>query len=135
MADDNDEVTFKKILEAAEQGDVASMNTLGECYELGTGVEKDEAKAVAWYRKAAELGFAGAQCSLGVCYFFGTGIKKDEAKAVAKVVAGTWKFGLQASSPESGYAYDIASEGSALVVTAKSNGTSKASSSSASGSV
>ena len=47
----------------------------------------------------------------------------DEAKAVAKVVAGTWKFGLRASSPESGYAYDVAPKGSALVVTAKSNGT------------
>ncbi|MBR4388959.1 MAG: SEL1-like repeat protein, partial [Prevotella sp.] len=34
---------------------------MGLCYENGTGVAKDEAKAVEWYRKAAEQGDARAQ--------------------------------------------------------------------------
>lgn len=68
MKDNNEEETYRKILEAAEQGDVASMNSLGECYELGTGVEKDVATAVEWYRKAAERGDARAQNDLRECY-------------------------------------------------------------------
>ena len=48
----------------------------------GTGVEKDEQKAVEWYKKAAEQGYANAQSNLGWCYESGIGVGKDEQKAV-----------------------------------------------------
>ena len=48
----------------------------------GTGVAKDEAEAVRWYRRAAEQDDANAQFNLGVCYYNGTGVAKDDAEAV-----------------------------------------------------
>ena len=56
--------------------------TLAICYYNGTGVEKDEQKAVEWYKKAAEQGYASAQFNLAVCYENGTGVEKDEQEAV-----------------------------------------------------
>ena len=58
------------------------MCNLGVCYKYGTGVKKDEKKAIKWYTKAAELGYARAICYLGECYYYGTGVKKEEKKAV-----------------------------------------------------
>ena len=55
---------------------------LGECYLDGTGVGKDEAEAVKWFRKAAEQGNASAQIFLADCYLFGRGVARDEAEAL-----------------------------------------------------
>ena len=66
----------------AEQGEPEAQNELGDRYANGTGVAKDEAKAVEWYRKAAEQGLAMAQYNLGVMYSAGMGVPKDEAKAI-----------------------------------------------------
>ena len=55
---------------------------LGVMYENGRGVEKDEAEAVKWYRKAAEQESAVAQFYLGVMYANGRGVAKDEEEAV-----------------------------------------------------
>ena len=65
---------------AAEQGDTDAQNNLGTCYENGTGVEKDEQKAVEWYQKAAEQGNATAQYNLGYCCQNGIGVEKDAGK-------------------------------------------------------
>ena len=67
----------------AEKGDRVAQFSLGVCYRDGAGVAKDEAQAVAWYRKAAEQGDAKAQYILGVCYRIGTGVAKDAVEAVA----------------------------------------------------
>ena len=67
---------------AAEQGDVDAQYNLAVCYENGTGVERDEQKAVEWYKKAAEQGDARAQFNLALCYKNGIGVEKDEQKAV-----------------------------------------------------
>ena len=56
---------------------------LGIMYAEGKGIAKDEAQAVAWFRKAAEQGYAPAQFNLGVMYAEGIGIAKDETQAVA----------------------------------------------------
>lgn len=58
------------------------MRYLGINYENGTGVEKDECKAIEWYEKAADLNDAIAMRCLGVNYENGTGVEKDECKAV-----------------------------------------------------
>jgi TPR repeat protein len=51
-------------------------------YDDGRGVEKDEAEAVQWYRKAAEQGAAIAQNNLGEMYRIGRGVEQDDAEAV-----------------------------------------------------
>ena len=57
---------FKEYKNAAEQGDADAQYNLGVCYANGTGVEKDEQKAVEWYQKAAGQGHAKSQSNLGV---------------------------------------------------------------------
>ena len=54
---------------------------LGVCYANGTGVAKDEAEAVTWFRRAAGQGHAKGQSSLGLCYANGTGVAKDKIEA------------------------------------------------------
>ncbi len=65
----------------AEQGDANAQNNLGNMYDYGQGVPRDDAKAVKWYRKAAEQGNAGAQYNLGVMYGNGQGVPQDYAQA------------------------------------------------------
>lgn len=72
------------IRNAAEWGHVGMEVDLvvAECYLWGRGVEKDEAEAVKWFRKAAEQGDASAQTFLADCYLFGRGVARDEAEAL-----------------------------------------------------
>ena len=65
----------------AEQGDADAQVSLALCYANGTGIEKDEQKAVEWYQKASDQGNAVAQFSLALCYENGIGVEKDEQKA------------------------------------------------------
>lgn len=65
----------------AASGQAEAQHELGECYELGNGVKKDEGKAVEWYRKAAGQGYAAAQYNLGECYQFGIGVASDKDEA------------------------------------------------------
>ena len=67
---------------AAEQGYADAQNCLGEMYEKGRGVPKDEAEAAKWYRKAAEQGEAIAQCKLGDMYAESRGVLQDDTEAV-----------------------------------------------------
>jgi TPR repeat protein len=55
---------------------------VGVMYEGGRGVAKDDAQAVAWYRKTAEQGNADAQYNLGLMYENGRGVAKDDAQAI-----------------------------------------------------
>ncbi|WP_220427331.1 Sel1-like repeat-containing protein kinase family protein [Eggerthella lenta] len=54
---------------------------LGLHYWSGRGVERDEARAADWWRKAAEHGNAMAQFNLGWCYQDGYGVERDDARA------------------------------------------------------
>ena len=74
-----DAVEYRK---AADQGDAEAQCDLGVCYEVGSGVPKDEVEAVKWYRKAAEQGNAAAQSGLGGCYAYGIGVKEDAVEGV-----------------------------------------------------
>lgn len=65
---------------AAEKGNAWAQLQLGQCYENGSGIEKDRKEAVKWYRKAAEQGCAIAQAKLSECYGLGKGVEKDEGE-------------------------------------------------------
>ena len=69
-------------LTAAQAGDAEAQFNLGVMYAYGTGVIKDGAEAVRWFRLAADQGDAAAQRNLGGMYEFGTGVLKDAAEAV-----------------------------------------------------
>ena len=62
-----------------------AMADLGYCYERGFGKEKDQAAAVAWYRKAAQNGHAGGMTNLGWCYESGMGVAQDWAESCTLV--------------------------------------------------
>lgn len=62
---------------AAGEGSREAMHELGLMYELGAGVEKDEAKAVDWYRKSAQKFCADGQYALARCYLLGIGTWED----------------------------------------------------------
>ncbi|MGO3666647.1 MAG: tetratricopeptide repeat protein, partial [Psychrobacter sp.] len=68
-------------LKAANQGDAGAQNNIGDIYEKGAGVSKDDVKAAQWYLKAANQGDALAQNSLGLMYFEGRGVKQDKIKS------------------------------------------------------
>ena len=73
---------FKSLKALSEKGDAKAQFNLGEMYQFGLGVEKDEKEAGKWYRKAAEQNVALAQYNLGVMHQFGKGVEKDEKEAV-----------------------------------------------------
>jgi len=66
---------------AAEAGDRAAQNNLGELYEIGKGVTADATQACNWYARAAEAGFPPAQLNLARMYAAGTGVARNHASA------------------------------------------------------
>ena len=66
---------------AAEAGDFAAQNNLGELFETGRGVSREPAQALGWYRKSAENGFAPAQFNLARLLAFGIGTERDAVAA------------------------------------------------------
>jgi TPR repeat protein len=72
----------KWLKKAVELGDVVAMADMGVCYELGSGIGRDEIEAAKWYRKAAEHGNTKGMYGLGRCYINGAGLAKDDAEAV-----------------------------------------------------
>ena len=75
-------VQVQRYREAAEQGDAAAQNRLGDCYYRGKGVKKDWKEAAHWYDRAAENGNVEAQRNLGALYYNGEGLEKDLKKAL-----------------------------------------------------
>jgi len=70
---------------STSHSDVYSDETLlalGNRFMSGTGVPKDEKRAIQFYQLAANKNNAKAMYNLGVCYHHGLGVPKDMAKAV-----------------------------------------------------
>ena len=67
---------------AAEKNNPEATLSIGVCYHLGKGVEKNLQEAVKWYRKAADLGNGAAMWNLGCCYEKGEGVEKNIDQAV-----------------------------------------------------
>jgi uncharacterized protein len=61
------EKAFEYYKIAAEKGHCVAQYSLGVCYELGKGVEKNKAKAFEYYEKSAEQGDVDAQLVVQNC--------------------------------------------------------------------
>lgn len=48
------EADAEQFTKDAEAGDIDAQRNLGVCYQYGTGVDKNVAKAIEWFTKAAE---------------------------------------------------------------------------------
>lgn len=65
----------------AKTGDATAQRAIGDRYLNGTDVERNDAIAAEWYRKAAEQGEAAAEYRLALLYHLGRGVKQDDATA------------------------------------------------------
>ena len=54
---------------------------MGQCFEYGHGVDKDETQAQQFYRQAHENDYPPGTCALGLCYEIGMGVEEDKARA------------------------------------------------------
>jgi eukaryotic-like serine/threonine-protein kinase len=77
--------TLADIIAAADRGDPAAQNALGNKYAAGAdGLPRDDMQAVEWYRKAALQGYPGAETNLGDMYLFGRGgLDKNPLEALS----------------------------------------------------
>ena len=66
-----------------DAGDTTGQLNLDVMYARGSGVPKDYAEAVKWYRMAAEQGHAKAQNILGVKCDNGDSVPEDDVRAHA----------------------------------------------------
>ena len=84
MAED-DHLAFVYYQKAALKGDGEAQNSLGHCYEDGSGCEQNYERATEWYAKAALQGNARGPRALGdlgsLCYD-GTGVPQNRERAV-----------------------------------------------------
>lgn len=72
---------FAETRAAAEAGDVAAQLKVGEFYQSGKGVKRDDAQAYTWLKQAAEAGNAEAQLRLAYMRRSGSGVEVDAADA------------------------------------------------------
>jgi TPR repeat protein len=78
--------------QCADMGNDGCQLAMGQLYEFGQGVSKDERQAAAWYRKSADQGNAIGQKSLGLLYELGKGVPESWAEAFRLYAKGADKF-------------------------------------------
>ncbi len=66
---------------AARQGHARAQNGLGVLHRDGDGVEKDEKKALYWFRLSAENGYAFGMYNLAKLYAEGSGSVRNDIEA------------------------------------------------------
>ena len=66
----------------AQLGDGRAQTLLGLMYYHGRGLQKNDAQAVTWFRRAADQGEPEGQFYVGVMYAEGNGVPQDYAEAV-----------------------------------------------------
>ncbi|HYF33705.1 MAG TPA: tetratricopeptide repeat protein [Prosthecobacter sp.] len=90
----------------AERGDADAQFELGLRLLNGEGVEKNEAEAVTWIKKAADQKHLKAQFLMGAMHQDGLGVPKDQAKAV-EWYRKSAENGFAAAQHELAMAYDL----------------------------
>lgn len=75
--------------QTALNGSAESQYKMGELYEYGRGVERNDSKAVYWYEKSASQHFGRAQYRLAILYDNGWGypVNKEKAFVLYKAAA------------------------------------------------
>lgn len=81
LCDLTQNILFRAKRLSAVQGSPENQYWLSKAYELGRGVESDNAQALLWLTRAAGAGYPRAQFSLGDRYYWGTGVPEDHAEA------------------------------------------------------
>ena len=76
-------MAVKCYYKAARHGCADAQSKLGECYEIGMGVEQDDEEAIRWYTEAAIQGNGPALRNLAGYYHMGRAVKKDDELAKA----------------------------------------------------
>lgn len=69
-------------LKAASLGHADAQYNLGNAYQNGLGVWKDDQQAALWWRKAADQGLPKAAYNLGIQYVYGRGVEQDHDQAL-----------------------------------------------------
>ena len=72
---------FEWYTKGAQQGCKEAQYALGDCYNYGIGIDKDEKKSFEYYLKAAEQGMPEAEASIAQCYRNGLGVEPNIHKA------------------------------------------------------
>ena len=65
-----------------EEDDPGALFNIGVLYAQGSGVEKDSAAALEWFRKAADRGISDAMHNLGCLYLAGEGTDQSNGQAI-----------------------------------------------------
>lgn len=73
---------FKCLLAKAEAGDIEASVMVGDCYNRGLCVGKNDAKAHFYYKKAADSGHPNAAFMVSLDFLSGIGIAKNNANAI-----------------------------------------------------
>jgi TPR repeat protein len=73
---------YKKALPKAEAGDAIAQYDVGNMYEKGNGVARDNTKAFKWYLKAAKQDHDKGTFKVGYSYLRGKGVDKNYNKAL-----------------------------------------------------
>ena len=73
---------FQETKKAAEKGDAEAQAGMGLAYGKGVGVERDEEKAIDWYKKSAAQGNPVAKVNIAFEYETGIRLKKNRPKAI-----------------------------------------------------
>jgi TPR repeat protein len=79
--EETNQVAAQWLEKAAAKEHAGALNGLGSMYSSGTGVPKDQARAVELWTRAADHGNCAAQASLGFAYLNGTGVVRNYAEA------------------------------------------------------
>jgi len=77
-----DSASFNAWFSAFIAGDANAQYFLGNMYQTGRGVTKNDTEAVKWFSKAAEQGHTGGQYFLAGMYEKGIGVREDKGEAV-----------------------------------------------------
>jgi len=77
----NEDLAYKYMLAAAEQGHALSMHGLGFMYMEGECTDKNPQEAANWFNKAANEGMQGSMTTLAMMYRDGNGVEKNQAEA------------------------------------------------------
>jgi TPR repeat protein len=97
-----DKAALQELMTLGNAGNADAQVNLGALYEQGSGVPKDYAQAVNWYRKAAAQGDAEGEIRLGGMYYDGHGVPKDVVQ-----IANWYRKAAEQGNPKGQYSLGV----------------------------